>query len=49
MEPAADDPDGTEAAEVVEGASMRSIPLETHSAWIADRLIPVSGTTTVKD
>jgi hypothetical protein len=38
MEPVADDPDGTETAEVVEAASMRSIPLGTLSAWVADRL-----------
>ena len=43
MEPVADDPDGTETAEVVEAASMRSIPLGTLSAWVADRLVRPSG------
>jgi len=43
MEPMADDPDGTETAEVVEAASMRSIPLGTLSAWVADRLVRPSG------
>ena len=43
LEPVAFDPDGTETAEIVEGASMRSIPLKTLSAWIADRLVRPSG------
>ena len=36
--PFADDPDGTETAEVVEAASTRSIPLGALSAWIEFRL-----------
>lgn len=36
--PFADDPDGTETAEVVEAASTRSVPLGALSAWIDFRL-----------
>jgi death on curing protein len=36
--PYADDPDGTETAEVVEAASTRSVPLGALSAWIQFRL-----------
>ena len=39
--PEADDPDGTETADVVEAASTRSIPLGALSAWVEDRLTPV--------
>jgi death on curing protein len=41
--PAGDLPDGSESAEIVERASMRSIPLESLSAWVADRLVRLSG------
>lgn len=36
--PSADEPDGTETAEVVEAASTRSIPLGALSAWVEFRL-----------
>jgi uncharacterized Ntn-hydrolase superfamily protein len=36
--PSADDPDGTETAEVVEAVSTRSIPLGALSAWVELRL-----------
>jgi death-on-curing protein len=39
--PPSDDPDGTETAEVVEGAATRSVPIGALSAWIEDRLVPV--------
>ncbi len=39
--PAGDDTDGSETAEVVEGAATRSVPLGALSAWIEDRLVPV--------
>lgn len=39
--PPADDPDGTETAEVVEAASTRSVPLGALAAWIGDRLVAV--------
>lgn len=39
--PLTDDPDGSETAEVVEGAATRSVPLGALSAWVEDRLVPV--------
>ena len=39
--PQADDPDGTETAEVVEAASTRSIPLGALAAWMGKRLVAV--------
>lgn len=39
--PQADDPDGTETAEVVEAASTRSIPLGALAAWMGERLVAV--------
>jgi death on curing protein len=39
--PSADDPDGSETAEVVEGAATRSVALGALSAWVEKRLTPV--------
>lgn len=41
IEPEADDPDGTETAEIVEATSTRSIPLGALTAWVEFRLLPV--------
>ena len=39
--PEADDPDGTETAEVIEAVSTRSVPLGALTAWVGDRLMAV--------
>jgi death-on-curing protein len=40
--PLADDLDGEETAEVVDACATRSVPLGALSAWVNDRLAPVS-------